>query len=211
MPKIKSKRKSGIRSKYAGNEDNSVETKEESNLAKLLLHELKKGDTHAIKAILCVDEEKIVESLWKLRNNIVEELLEKLVTFMQKNRLLKDAASLWIQQLLKTNATHLMNKPNIGDMLTPLTIVLQEHIDFQKSLKGVQGNINYILNHTNRKKSDEVDEEIISNEDSDDNSIEQFNMHSPESYSSDDLKDDLSDDLRDDNSEDVKDGSSEEE
>ncbi|XP_011695781.1 PREDICTED: WD repeat-containing protein 43 [Wasmannia auropunctata] len=136
-----------------------------ANMAQLLMQALNSKDKTILTTVLFTKNETVIRNtIAKLPVQAITPLLKELIVMLQGKTYASKIAVMWLQTLIMTHAAHLMSRPDIAEILSPILSFIDAKLALLTAVQRLKGRVSLItgqIAQANEEHNKDITEESL--------------------------------------------------
>ncbi|XP_024890488.1 WD repeat-containing protein 43 [Temnothorax curvispinosus] len=136
-----------------------------ANMTQLLMQALNSKDKTILTTVLFTKNETVIRNtIAKLPVQAITPLLKELTLMLQGKTYVSKIAVMWLQTLIMTHAAHLMSRPDIAEMLSPILSFIDAKLTLLTAIQRLKGRVSLItgqISQANEEHTKDITEESL--------------------------------------------------
>ncbi|CAL1675948.1 unnamed protein product [Lasius platythorax] len=136
-----------------------------ANMTQLLMQALNSKDKTILTTVLFTKNETVIRNtITKLPVQAITPLLKELTVMLQGKTYASKVAVMWLQALIATHAAHLMSRPDITEVLSPILSFIDAKLMLLTAVQRLRGRVSLItgqISQANEEHNKDIMEESL--------------------------------------------------
>ncbi|XP_039308534.1 WD repeat-containing protein 43 isoform X2 [Solenopsis invicta] len=142
-----------------------------ANMTQLLMQALNSKDKTILTTVLFTKNESVIRStITRLPVEAITPLLKELTIMLQGKTYASKIAVMWLQTLIMTHAAHLMSRPDIAEILSPILSFIDAKLTLLTAVQRLKGRVSLItgqISQANEEHKDITEDSLLVYQDPD--------------------------------------------
>ncbi|XP_018397416.1 PREDICTED: WD repeat-containing protein 43 [Cyphomyrmex costatus] len=136
-----------------------------ANMTQLLLQGLNSKDKTILTTVLFTKNEAVIRNtIARLPVQAIIPLLKELTVMLQGKTYTNKIAVMWLQPLIMTHAAHLMSRPDVAEILSPILSFIDAKLALLTAIQRLKGRVSLItgqISQANEEHNKDITEESL--------------------------------------------------
>ncbi|KAG5309325.1 WDR43 protein, partial [Acromyrmex insinuator] len=136
-----------------------------ANMTQLLMQALNSKDKTILTTVLFTKNEAVIRNtIARLPVQAIIPLLKELTVMLQGKTYVNKIAVMWLQTLIMTHAAHLMSRPDIAEILSPILSFIDAKLALLTAVQRLKGRVSLItgqISQANEEHNKDITEESL--------------------------------------------------